>query len=235
MSERAITQEQVAVAERREGINHPAIDLLDRFSERLVMLRGEAEATRDVQEQQRYIARTHGFLADELEELGDFSVSLVDLIAVWSKARELLNYYQTHALARILTTSYAIAGVANGQYKGVIRFILENDELPEALSNDRGALEIMRSRLDEIFGNVNGINLYVYGTEEHALILMRGYARRAKDGNTEAGRRLKELRVREQKLMTPLLSDLNENMRYGVNSVESCVDRQLEKLAEIEV
>ena len=86
MERQPLTKDQVAAAECREEIAHPVISLLETHADILVGFREDLKEIKDSQKAQSYIADTHGFLADLLEQLDAFTLQPLELVAIWSKA-----------------------------------------------------------------------------------------------------------------------------------------------------
>lgn len=216
MERQPLTRDQVAAAERREEINHPVISLLEEHKTALVGLRQELVAIKDSQEAQRYIAQTHGFLADSLEQLDNFTLQPLELVAIWSKAMELMDYYQRHAFGRILATAYAIQTFEESKWQGLTRHFLETRQFPDDIAVDRNGLEQVVGKFDEISESMEELDFYVNGVEGSGVSLAAELAKKSSDGDTEARVKLDELIKHHKEYTTPTLNEIHENLGNGM-------------------
>lgn len=212
-----LTPEQYARAERRDGINHPVIAVLDQHLPTITRLEQDYSAIANNQEQFRYIAQNYGFLADAIVETGPYTLQPEDLIAIWSRAREVFSQsrYQRYALAGMVSSAYAIQGLENLEWRKFPRHYLETGELPEGVVKDRDGLLHVGTRLDEIGDSLDELNRYVFGTKESGMILAANLAKRSRDGDPDAARQLEELIALEKTRQTPLLRDIHEQFGNG--------------------
>lgn len=216
MPERTVlTRAQVEAAERREGITHPVITILERKDGRLRELSSNFPSDREAQ--QRYIKDNYGFLADSLEELGDFSVMSLDLVAIWSKVGE-FEYFPRYEFSAMFSTAFALAGVNRPEYRGFTRAIFKSEghDIPELLLRDKESLEVMSRRLDEISASLKELDYYVFGTYESPMSLAFDLAGRKEKGDKDAAARLGELIKRDEEFSTPILHELHENFGNGL-------------------
>lgn len=190
-----LTKEQVALAERREGVSHPVLNLLEKLKTEI------AEGTL-------------GSLADELEELDSFSLEPLELVAIWSKVGE-VGISQRYAFAGMLTLAYALSKEIKTDWKGATRFYLENGKLPQTIAKDVDALKAIESGLGDIDENLGVLEFYRSGTSD-AVSLASELARRVISGDREAFLRLQELRDRQKEYQTPVVSQLRENFGNGM-------------------
>ena len=214
MEQSTLTKEQVERATRREGIQHPAITVLEYHSPRISQLRGYS-AIKDNQEQQHYISRNYGFIGDALEEAGDFSLLPLDLVAIWSKAMEVWpdNRYPRYRFAGMLAAAYGIQ--RRSDLKGLGRFYLETARLPDGLVRDKSGLVHISTRLDHIFAGLGELEFYVSGVKGSSMELAFQLAGKARDGDEEARKQLDQLIARDKEYSTPVLKELHENFGNG--------------------
>lgn len=233
MTERTIlTREQVEAAERREGITHPIIDLLEKHEEYILDTNKKIPSAGSRDTFWGFYIDNFGFLADELEEIGEFSVEPLDLIAIWSKTLDLFHDYQRYAFSRMLSAAYVLAGNSGIDNKGATRFLLENDELPAYLLDDPKVLMAMRERFDIISRSLKDVDFYVNGIEESAITVASRLAKLERDGDVEAGKRLQEMIDRQNEFLTPVLDNLHENFGNGMVPLRMFVSEALEDLVQ---
>ena len=85
MEQPTLTREQIERAARREGVQHPVISVLDGYAPRLAQFN---EGYSRAQDRQSFTRANLGFLADAVEEAGDFSFGPLNIVAIWSKTLE---------------------------------------------------------------------------------------------------------------------------------------------------
>lgn len=212
-----LTPEQYARAERREGIHHPVVAVIDQHLPAITQIEQGYSAITVNQDRFIYINQNYGFLADALVEAGSYTLDPEDLITIWSRAREVFSQsrYQRYALAGMVASAYAIQGVENLEWTKFPRHYLETSELPEGVTRDRSGLLHVSRRLDEIGDSLDELNRYVFGTKESGMTLAANLAKRSRDGDPDADRQLEELFALEKARQTPLLGDIHENFGNG--------------------
>lgn len=211
-----MSKEQVATAERREGITHPVISLLEKHETTLVGLREELKGIKDSQEAQSYIAQTHGFLADSLEQLDALTLQPLELVAIWSRAMEFMDYYQRHAFGYALAIAYAIQGFEEPKWQGLTRHLSETHKFSDNIAVDREGLEQMVVKFDEISESMEELDFYVNGVEGSGVALAAELAKKSAEGDAEAGRKLDELIKHHKEYTTPTLAEIHENLGNGM-------------------
>ena len=225
-----LTQDAVQRAEARVDVAHPVITVLDQQAPRLAELQqGYAHIT-DNQEQQRFISEQYGFLADSIVEAGPFTLEPVELIAVWSKATEMLGGYERYALAGMVSTAYAIQGASNPDWRSFPRSYIEREGVPEGVRTDAEGLQHVRERLRDIWDSTNEIDFYVYGTNEGAMGLAFKLGKRESEGDEEAKKMLEELIAREKEFKTPVLTEIHENFANVLPILRWTLDEAIEEL-----
>jgi len=224
-----ITQVQVARAESRVGLNHPVIAVLDAHGPQITRLNEGWKLFPDANsDQQRYIYSHMDFIANAIEDAGEFSLEPLDLVAVWSKAMEVFDSrYETYALARIVAVSYAIQGVENPAWKRSPRHFIKNADLPGEALADRVGLQHVKSRLQEIENSRDELIFYVHGTRESAMQLGFQLAKRVKEGDAEAEIQLSELRAYQAEHVTPVLSEIAENFSNSMPVINNSIQAAL--------
>ena len=167
-----LTPDTVSQAETRRDVTHRIVAVLDQQAPRLAQLQEDYGQIANNQEEQCFISENYGFLADALVDAGSFSLQAEDLISIWSCAMDMFGThgrYQRYALARMVSTAYAVQGVANPEWKTFPRSFAERAGLPDALITDREGLTHVQERLHDIGEAIDDINFYTYGTREDAM------------------------------------------------------------------
>ena len=167
------------------------------------------------QEQQRYIGEHYGFFADALVEAGPYTMEPTDIIAIWSRAREVFSGYHRYALAGMVASAYAIQGLDNPDWKRFPRHYLGTSELPSEVVGDKEGLGHVMGRLDEIGESLDELNVYVYGTKESGMEMGAKLGARMRDGDTEAEAELNKLIAMQKERQTPILGEIHENFGNG--------------------
>lgn len=154
-----LTPESVAIAESEQGISHPVIAVLDSLSPQIVQFNAECSKL-SYEDEQRYVSKHGGFLADAIEDLDNFPLEPLDIIAVCSKESATLTE-RSYAFPLILSLAYAIQGVPNPtDWKRSPRYFLENGRLPQPTLGNRAGLLHVQERLGELSANLREIRLY---------------------------------------------------------------------------
>ncbi len=232
MEQPTLTREQVERAERREGIYHPVIALLESYAPQIEELNQRYRKITDNQEQQKFLRENLGFLADALEGTEDFTLTPLELIAIWSKAHEFFSGYGRYALARMLSCAYAIKNGQNQAYRGFVRHRLEDRELPQEVKQDREGLLYIQRRLAEISASLDEVDFYTYGTRESAMELGFNLAKRVQEGDKVAQKELDTLIQREKEYKTEVLAELHENFGNGMIPVVMDISMALEEQSQ---
>ncbi len=227
-----LTPEQVALAEKRIGFNHPVIGVIDRNRPQFAWHNQAYSGIKDTQEQQRYIAGHYGFLADDLVAAGQFTLDPLDVIAIWSRAMEVFSGYHRYALAKMVGSSFAIQGLKNPDWKKFPRHLLETHELPSEVVSDKSGLLHVRSRLEQVSESLKGLEFYVFGTREPSMTRAFNLAKKESEGDKEAKKQLKELIAREARYSTPVIREIHENFGNGFTPLYFSVNGALEALGE---
>lgn len=228
MEQSALTKDQVERAERREGIYHPVITLLESYTPRFLQLNQEYSRLTGNQEQHDYIQKNYGFLADALEATEDFTLKPLELIAIWSKACEVLGLYQRYRLAGMLSSAYGIKGIKKPNWKGFPRYTLENFDLPKKVLNDREGLIYVKSRFREITASLDEICFYAFGIGWASNKLGELFKREI-DGDKKATEELDALIQYEKEHNTLLLGNIYENFGNGMTTIFFKINDALEK------
>lgn len=204
-----ITKDAVLRAEQKGAVSHPILDVLEQNFPRLQTLRQECAQINGGGAQQDFIAQNYGFLADAIVEAGHFTLEPLEVVAVWSRVREIFggsgkfeNDYHRFALAGIITTAFAIQGLDNPAYKAVPRYFLENSRLPEELVADEKSLVRINERVEELERSIKRLAFYVSGKGD------------GRDTRTSG-----EIIAVEKERTTPTLACINEDFGNGMMSL----------------
>lgn len=228
-----ITRDQVSQAEQRVGYSHPIIAVLDRHLPQITQLHEGFSSISGNQEQQEYIRQNYGFLADAVVEAGSFTLQPLEMVAVWSRAMEIFpsNLYHRYALARIITSAYAIQGLeATPAWKSFPRHFFETNNIPDELVEDRLELEHLKWRISDIGRSIDELDFYSYGTREDAMEVAFKLGKRAnQEGDVEAQEQLDKLISYQKEHKTPVLGAIHENWGIGLSSTYRVVQAAIEK------
>lgn len=235
MVQLVLTKEQVERAVRREGVQHPVITVLEHYEPQIAQLKGYS-AIKTNQGQQDYIDRNYGFLADAIEEAGDFSLGPLDLVAIWSKAMQVWpdNRYPRYSLAGMVSSSYGISGVPNpDDWRRFPRYWLEQSKLPKSVLQNQSGLSYVKRRLGEISRSIDEFDFYLYGTRESPMETAAKLAKKARDGDKEAKIELDRLIAQEREVekqpTTPLLNEIGENFGNGMITIRLDIEDAIQK------
>jgi hypothetical protein len=227
-----LSGKQIARAERREGVSHPVLSVLEQHLPTIIQLNEGYSSLTDNQEQQRYIKKHYGFLADALVEAGPYTLEPTDLIAIWSRAQEVFSGYHQQALAGMVSSVYAIQGAENSEWRKFPRHYLETSQLPEGVIKDKGGLLYVKSRLDQIGESLDDIDFYTYGTREPRMTYAFNLAKRGSEGDEAAKKELERLIAHEKAHQTPVLEAFHANFRNGYIPLYFPIVRALETLQD---
>lgn len=233
---RGLTQRQVQAAERREGISHPLLDVLDQQAPRIAELnitydRFRVDIPSDNQTPQRFIRQNFGFLADAVEGAGEFSVAPLELVAVWSKAVDMLRGYQRYAFAEIIGTAYSIQGTINPGWRGFPRYYFEKGRFPTEVARDHVDLTHTQARLEEIYGNLNSLEYYVHGHKGSSMEYGSKLGKRISRGDQKAEVLLDRMITRgkaRRSHILDILDNIQENFGNGLGPLRMDLAEEVE-------
>lgn len=233
MEQPTLTREQIERAARREGVYHPVISVLESYAPRLAQFNdGYSRA----QDRQTFTRTNFGFLADVVEGVGDFSLGPLDIVAIWSKALEIIQ--PRYTFVGIVSSAYGISGVPTSGWKGLPRYWVERSELPNGVLRDKSGLLYVRSRFEEIGRSLSELNLYLYGTRESATRRAFELAQRIQAGDKEAAEEWEQIKAfdaeREKESTTPLLGEIRENFPNGLGPLGSRIYLALKELEKLD-
>lgn len=234
--ERPILTEGMVWRAETAGVHHPVIDVLNQHSPRILQLNQQFAGILDNQEQQRWIRRHYGFLADAVVAAGPFTVRADELIAIWARAREVFSVnhrysnYHGYALGEIVANAYAVQGTENPDWQTFPRHYLETRRLPKGVAEDIQGLGRVLARYSDLHDALDDINVYVYGSKKSGIELGAGLGRRLRAGDPDAERELDEMAARQKKYSTPDITALTENFGNAVPPIRMMIDEFVEKL-----
>lgn len=203
-----LSKEQVDRAERREGINHKIIEVLESNRNKLVEIDKGLEGVKVTGDARVFIGERLGFLAEEFEKVAPFTLELLEIVAIWSELTEIVSHESLRDdVAFLLQLSYAIQGLDDPQWKDLPRYFLETSELPPNVLNCGGGLSHVREKAAKLEQVVEGLNKYMWGSGEHITELMfdAALAGTNPDAAREAKHRYEEARAHGDIYATPLL------------------------------
>lgn len=225
-----LTRDQVAWAESRVGLTHPVLTVIENHLPATVPLTEGYSQITDTQEQQRYIREHYGFLADAIVEAGPYTLEPIDLIVIWSRAREVFSGYHRYALAGMVSSAFAVQGAESPEWKKFPRHYLETSNLPKGVVRDRGGLVYVSSKLNHIRESLGEISFYINGTREPNRSHIFELAKRSSNGDKEAEQELEILIAYSKAHTTPTLAEIHENFGNGFTPLYFPIQRALEAL-----
>lgn len=226
-----LIREQIARAERREGVSHPVLSVIEQHLPTITHLAQGYSQIKDGLERQRYIKEHYGFLADALIEVGPYTMEPTDIIAIWSRATEVFSMYHRYALAGVVSSAYAVYGMDNPVWTNFPRHYLETEQLPAGVASDREGLLHVKGRLDEIRENLGDLNLYMYGNRS-PVETARRLCLRIQDGDAEAEAEINRLIAFEKEHETPVLVEIRENFGNGYGLLRFSIRDALNSLGD---
>ena len=205
-----LTRDQVESASRREGQEHPVVAVLRYNAAAITGHHQRLEGLAYPDPWQTYVKDNFGFLADAFADIGNFSLGPLDIVKIWSFAKE-TGFKPMYDLAAMVSAAYGIQG--NGsEWKMVPRYYLETKgEFPKPI--DRQKLERFCGRLDEIEESLKDLDFYSWDTRESPIAV----ARQAfmGQGNKEAQKEAERIDAHHKEFSTPLLDQIDENFGNG--------------------
>jgi hypothetical protein len=221
-----LTPEVVARAERREGLTHPVITIINRHLPEITELNNRYSGV-EAQQQQSFIRENYGFLADGLANAGNFSLSSENIISIWSFAQEVFpqeNNYHGRALAGMVTSAYLIQGLSDQSWKTLPRHYLETLELPETVNSESNVIQHFQNRISDINNRMTDIYTYLYGGMDTGPAYLARLGIRAEAGDAEAAREQEEIQRYHTEHRNELLSDINDSFAPHIINLSSILE-----------
>ncbi|MBI2578246.1 MAG: hypothetical protein HYW26_00895 [Candidatus Aenigmarchaeota archaeon] len=231
-----LTRELIEQAARREGAygQHPVISVIDAHLPIIQQLNDKSLKIKHNNELYSFVRRSYGFLADAIEDIGDFSLGPLDIAAIWGRATEVFysswHLYQRYELAGMACSSYSIRRLGNPAWRRFPRHWLENRRLPETILTDRAGLVHVRLRLGEIEESLEAYDVYICGAE-YTGDFAEDLIRREMAGDKEATRHLDEIIARQEERRTPFIDEMTENLSHGIFPLRDELADAIEKTA----
>lgn len=226
-----LTPRQVQAAERREGFPHPLLDVLGQHAPRIAEInvtydRFAIDSPEDNQTPQKFIKKNFGFLADAVEEVRAFSLSPLELVAVWSRATEVLRGYQRYAFSEMVASAYSIQGAANPGWKGFPRYFFERDRIPTDLARDYADVTHVRGRLEDVYNHVRALDRFVHGgsSQRHLVDL----AKRMSKGDKKAEVLFDRLAAISERRQSRVIGEVHENFGNGMGPLRFALNDAVE-------
>ncbi len=224
-----LTKEQVSQAEARVGVTHPVVLVLRSHAPRIARLNSDLSGIAESANKDAFIKGNFGFLADAIEDTGDFSLEPLDMVSIWGEAQDQgLLATIPYKLAATVSIAYAIRGVPTPGWKGFTQHYFEEGDIPTHLLGDRAGLTHVRNRLLEVRGNRNQLDLYTHGTLEGNMRVVE-LTMKSKDGDGDAQKKLDALFEYHREHSTPLLGELKENFQ-GLSFASARIQMALQNL-----
>lgn len=209
----SLTEERVINAEKRIGFSHPVLDVINQHIPELTELNENVASLKSQKDQTSYIEEHYGFLADSLVKAGPYTLNPEDIIAIWSRAKEVFStVYQKYALARMISYAYVIQGLNIADWKVFPRLFFEKGEFPEPFEHDSAALIHIKKKLGEIDGSLRDIHLFL-DSSGYSISDLISLEFQSEKGDTDAKKKLEEIKSQRAKVIRedPLLEEIGEN------------------------
>ena len=162
--EQSLSAEDVDHAVRRKSIDHPVLALLDQLAPQIRDYNDRKPKTDDNQEAQRYVRENFGFFVDGVEQLGQYSLEPLEIIAIWSRIDELgLRLYTRYEAAQALGVKYASLPLTEPAWDRITTKIFLTRYLPEEAGACKEDVATFIKRLDQIRSGLKKIGLYSTG------------------------------------------------------------------------
>lgn len=202
-------------AMNREGFNHPVLTFFDDYSEQLQAFILEYNKLEDEKQRQEYTRKNLGFFGEAVDKLGNFTLSPLELIAIWSKM------YDIDFRSRYKATGAVVFGYCSfplSGREGANRYWIEQGEISKSLFKSTNDKDLFKARLKEVSYGLNEIDFY-----------LRGVRMSFQDLLNLASKGEKELlkKVDDRMKSTPLmikLGNLSENYTNGIFAFSGRID-----------
>lgn len=223
-----LREEDVKAAERLEGpyAKHPVVAVLEghareisAFNRGYFAIKGDhPEAFRVKQD----YPRTSGvFLVDALRKASPFTLEPLAMVAIWSKAMELLpdeprnsifhdTPYHRHVFTEVVASVCAVQD-AGQEWQQFPRTYLQERRLPEDVLDDRQGAKYVFDQLGDVISSCREIGYYLGGTRQDISKLIS----RALRGDEKADRELELYRESIRMRKTPATLNILENFGHG--------------------
>lgn len=204
-----LSKDKVDRAERREGINHKIIDVLEASRDKLIEIDKGLDGVSATGDARAFIGKRLGFLAEEFGKVAPFTLELLEIVAIWSKLTEIVSHESLRDdVAFLLELSYAVQGLDDPLWKDLPKYFLETSELPANVINRASELSYVRERAGELEQKLmRGLYKYMWGSDKHIMELGFDIIRPGAGPKNveEAKRRYEEACARAVEHKTPLL------------------------------
>ncbi len=221
------TKEQICLAERREGYyDHPVLGVIETCLPFITSLNERYQQLTDNQERLQYADRNYRFLADALVAARPFTLEPLEMVAVWSRAREVFPTHR-YRVAGMISNAFAVQAVDSPEWRKFPRYILETGELPKEITTDEVGIRHTLGRLDEITDHLRELSIYSIGTTGTGL---NEVIRRMVAGDETVQKELDELARHQKEHKTLLLGELDEEWGNGIFGTRLCLMIALEKM-----
>lgn len=207
------------------GVSHPVIDVLDAHRVKLLEMVEEARVL-DPDNRDEYLKARLGFLADEIEDIGGFPATPLDLLAIWTRE----DCFQTfrYDIAEMISLSYAISDLPDQRWHRFPRFHLEKSAQVEKSLRDLAGLRTIRTRLVQINRATDTLDMVVYGTKKPANHIVRALMRRAAKGDKKADKECETFLDIVRTKRIPVVHSLGEAFENGVGALLQNIGNALE-------
>ncbi len=210
-----LTKNLVQAAERGEGPDHPLVQVIRHNLPQIIYHDQQLAGLGSSRSSDDYVREKLPFLADDIEDAGDFELDPFSMIRVWSDiVPATTGRVSRYTIARMIESAYAMR--ENGsEWKRIPRYLLEHMDFPPMVVKDKEGLRRFVGRLQEIKANARAIEVYVNGSETSPLSLAYAIER----GDPEAIRQKEVIEAHQKEHDTPLLLEVRENFRGALTLI----------------
>ncbi|MDO8656842.1 MAG: hypothetical protein Q7K45_06400 [Nanoarchaeota archaeon] len=203
-----LSTEDVERAMTRQGIEHPLLNLLDRYTSDLHTFREQCKELTPSEDRRAYTKNALGFFVDAVEEVKNYAFGPLEMIAVWSKMDD-MQLPEQYTLTRAITLAYITLPLSSRG--GSNRYFLESGEFLKELFTSAEDIKIYEMRLTEVQDSLKEIDFYCHGVRKTFSELLAGM-------NLPGGAELISQVIQRTK-SSPLiirLTELHENYSNGI-------------------
>jgi hypothetical protein len=209
------TEEQMKNAEARIGFTHPVLSVIEEQLPAIGRFQEAYTQISDSTKQDRYAHAHLGFLADALVKKGPFSMTATDIVAIWSRIREVFSFFHsTSRLSEIVAYAYAVGELDDPKWKQFPRRFFQTSKFPQEVLSDTEGIANVKRKFREIQKSLDDIDLYAFGTTNPMVEGMIIYAK-AQNGDAAAQAQYEELIARMGRRQTRVIDDIRDAFGNG--------------------
>ena len=210
--EQSLSAEDVDHAVRRESIDHPVLTLLDNLLPHIRNYNERLPKTDNNREAQRYVRENFGFFVDGVEQLGQYGLEPLEIIAIWSRIDEIgLRLYTRYEAATALGVKYASLPLTDPTWDRITTKIFLTRYLPEEAGACKEDVATFIERLDQIRSGLKKIELYSTGG-----MSMQEFVDGVKSGTLSGEEQQRVINHQKALPHSRLLGEIRENFINGL-------------------